>query len=80
MVVYQGIVHNGTITIEGSDLPPDGTRVQITVISGEAYEERGITVADLLKADFIGAWADRDDIGDTATFAEELRRHSQRRG
>jgi hypothetical protein len=80
MVTLQGIVQNGTITIEGGELPPDGTRVQITVIGDKTQEVRGISGKELLESGIVGIWADRDDIGDTATFAEELRRRSEKRG
>jgi glycerol kinase len=50
------------------------------VLDENADEPAGITGAELLAAEFIGAWKDRDDIGDTAEFADELRRKSQKRG
>lgn len=37
------------------------------------------TLGDFLDSEFFGMWADRDDIGDSATFARELRERASRR-
>lgn len=39
----------------------------------------GGTVGDLLASDFIGAWADRDDMVDALEFAREMRRRAEQR-
>jgi len=51
----------------------------VVVSDGTAADVRGITGAELLASGIVGMWADREDIGDTAAFAEELRRRSERR-
>lgn len=38
------------------------------------------TFGDLLQSSVCGAWADRDDLGDSVEFARELREKSWRRG
>ena len=76
---YIGHVHNGKILLEGDATLPEGARVVVSLVDDDAQVE-GITGAELLAADFIGAWADREDIGDTAKFAEQLRRRSGHRG
>lgn len=39
----------------------------------------GPTLGDFLDSEFFGMWSDRDDIGDSATFARELRERASRR-
>ncbi len=41
--------------------------------------QRGITAAELLASDFVGMWADREDIGDTMHFARKLRKQAETR-
>ncbi len=77
---YLGRVHKGKIHLEGDTYLPEGSQVLVTVLDEGAGESEGITGAELLAAEFIGAWKERDDIGDTAEFAAELRHHSQKRG
>jgi hypothetical protein len=77
---YAGRVHNGQIDIEGKVTLPEGAQVIVTVLDHESqWMDQGITGEELLAAPFIGAWADRDDIGDTAEFAEKLRSRSNER-
>jgi hypothetical protein len=49
----------------GSERPPSGSRE--------------LTARDLLQSDLLGLWADRDDIGDSLSFARQLRRQAERR-
>lgn len=81
MTTYMGVVQNGQIHLEGDLTLPEGTRVTITVHAedDDSGEPQGITGAELLKAPFVGVWADRDDIGDTAEFVDKLRRRGERR-
>ena len=37
---------------------------------------RELTARDLLQSDLVGLWADRDDIGDSLSFARHLRRQA----
>ena len=39
-----------------------------------------MTARDLLQSDLVGLWADRDDIGDSLSFARRLRRQAEYRG
>jgi hypothetical protein len=79
MTTYEGFVQNGQIHLDGDEHLPEGARVIVTLVGDDPGEVRGITGEELLAAPFIGVWADRDDIGDTAEFAEELRRRWQSR-
>jgi len=75
--IYRGVVKDGRIVLEGDESLPDGTRVFVQLVTEQ--ESAVIPASDLLNAEFIGEWADRDDIGDTAEFAERLRQQSNRR-
>lgn len=75
--MYRGVVKDGQIVLEGGESLPDGTRVFVRLVTEQ--ESAVISAHDLLNAEFIGEWADRDDIGDTAEFAERLRQQSNRR-
>lgn len=71
---YLGRVHNGRIDLEENVTLPEGTQVIVSVLDdNDQIIDQGITGEELLAAPFIGARAGRDDIGDTAEFAEDLR-------
>jgi hypothetical protein len=79
MTVYYGTIRDDGQIQADVDLVQDaGRRVKIEFID-EPGKAQGITIKELRNAPFIGEWADRDDIGDTAEFAEKLRERSQRR-
>jgi hypothetical protein len=79
-VAYRGTVQDGQIRLQTDQPLPEGAEVVVVVVSdGTAADVRGITGAELLASGIVGMWADREDIGDTAAFAEELRRRSERR-
>ena len=40
---------------------------------------RELTARDLLQSELVGLWADRDDIGDSLSFARQLRKHAEHR-
>jgi hypothetical protein len=40
---------------------------------------RELTARDLLRSELVGLWADRDDIGDSLSFARTLRQQAERR-
>ena len=40
---------------------------------------RELTARDLLQSELVGLWADRDDIGDSLSFARQLRRQAEQR-
>jgi len=41
---------------------------------------REMTAHDLLQSELVGIWADRDDIGDSLSFARRLRQQAEYRG
>ncbi|MGF1506033.1 MAG: hypothetical protein ACFB51_13020 [Anaerolineae bacterium] len=79
---YRGTVVNGQIQWQDEPQLPDGAEVEMTVVDqpDNPAAIRGITGAEMLASGIVGLWADRDDIGDTVAFAEELRRKSEQRG
>jgi len=40
---------------------------------------RELTARDLLQSELVGLWADRDDIGDSLSFARRLRQQAEHR-
>jgi hypothetical protein len=38
-----------------------------------------LTARDLLQSDLVGLWGDRDDIGDSLSFARQLRQQAEHR-
>jgi hypothetical protein len=84
MYSYRAVMQeDGHIQIKGDAEIPAGTELIVTVIGEsedeEDIEEEGISAADLLNSGLVGMWADRDDIGDSAEFAEKIRRRWERR-
>lgn len=81
--IYKGKVQNGEIQLEDVDRLPEGAQVVVTVVvseqNGEEIQERGITGAEILASGLVGMWSDRDDIEDSAEFADKLRRKWERR-
>jgi hypothetical protein len=77
---YLGRVHHGRIDLENNARLPEGSQVLVVILDEQGNQPEGITGAELLAAEFIGEWKDRDDIVDTAEYVEELRRKSQKRG
>jgi hypothetical protein len=45
----------------------------------ERARPRKMTARDLLQSDLTGMWADREDIGDSLTFARQLRQQAEYR-
>jgi hypothetical protein len=45
----------------------------------QAKASKGFAMRDLLNSDLVGMWADREDIGDTLTFARKLRYEAEHR-
>jgi len=77
-VHLHGVVKNhGQILIK--DLPfKDGQRVEL-IVRPEGKAKRGKRypkVRDLIECGFIGMWEGREDIGDSAVFARQLRERS----
>jgi hypothetical protein len=58
-----------------------GQRIEMIVLPDADQIERPALTADrLLASGVIGIWRDRDDLGDSADYARELREQAQRRG
>jgi bifunctional DNA-binding transcriptional regulator/antitoxin component of YhaV-PrlF toxin-antitoxin module len=64
-----------------SNLPlKRGQRVELVVRSeGEPAVPPPLTADRLLATTLIGLWADREDLGESSTFARQLRDEAQRR-
>jgi hypothetical protein len=76
------LVLHGVITADGrlemqvpEGLPPGPVEVELRLPDLPL-----LTSEDLLASELVGLWADRDDIGDSVTFAESLRKRASRRG
>ncbi len=59
------------------DVPAGEADVVVTVSPKE--HEPGSTASDLLSSEIFGMWSDREDIGDSAAFALELRKRAWKR-
>jgi hypothetical protein len=80
MLAYRGVVKNGTIRLGRGRVLPEGAQVVVVVMQDPSPDEvRGVTGAELLASGLVGLWADREDIGDSAGYAQELRRNAERR-
>jgi hypothetical protein len=57
-----------------------GQRVELLVLTESSAPERPLLTADdLLASEIIGLWADRADLGESTTFARQLREQAQHR-
>lgn len=82
-VTVKGYIKNGKLEV---DLPEnvEDCEVEVTVaVVAEAEETlspeemlqfEGKTLGEILDSRLVGTWSDRDDITDSGTFVEELRR------
>lgn len=72
--IKQKVEVDGQISLTG--LPVHrGDDIEVTVRVGRKdIPEHGMTVAELLASDFIGMWADREDMRDGAEGANKIRR------
>ena len=70
---------DGEITMRG--LPfKKGDRVEMILLpAGAATRERALTARRLRRSGLIGLWKGRSDIGDSATFARQLREQAEQR-
>lgn len=66
-----------TITLPG-DVPVGPADLIVSISTNGTHTVR--TFGDLLKSDLFGAWAHRDDIGDSVEFARRIREEAWRRG
>jgi len=61
------------------DVPTGPAEVVVIIVSSEAPSEAAGTAAEMLRSPLFGLWADRDDIGDSITFARHLRAQAEQR-
>lgn len=80
------IIHiQATIERDGevhlSNLPVKrGQQVELSIqITSVPVDGPRLTAQQLLASDLLGMWQDRTDIGDSITYARELREQAQRR-
>lgn len=70
---------DGEIHLSGLPLKR-GQRIEMIVLPEVDQLERSMLTADrLLASGLIGIWRDRDDLGDSAVYARQLRERAQRR-
>ena len=63
---------------EPLDLPKD-QRVEVDVRPLQPHDDQGMTARELATGEWVGAWANRDDITDSTEYVRELRRRIDRR-
>jgi hypothetical protein len=63
---------------EPVDLPKD-QQVVVEVQPAPAEERKPITAGELANSEIVGMWADREDIGDSVEFVNNIRRRIERR-
>ncbi len=80
VVAYQGTVQDGQIRMENDPVLPEGASVIVVLVEEATSKPKPLTMGELLESPLVGMWADRDDIQDSVTFAEELRRKAEQRG
>lgn len=79
MLAYRATYKNGQIQIEGEPDLDEGDELIVTVVKSQKNSEVHGTVQQIRESGMIGMWADRDDIGDSEKFADDLRRRAERR-
>jgi hypothetical protein len=75
--IFTTIEQDGELRL--SNLPlKRGQRVELVVrTEGDAVDRPALTAERLLATKLVGLWADRDDLGDSAAFARQLREAAQ---
>ncbi len=70
---------DGEMTLRG--LPfKKGDRIELILLpAGATTRERALTARRLRRSGLIGLWKSRSDIGDSVTFARQIREQAQRR-
>lgn len=78
--IHTTIDQDGEIHLDNLPLKR-GQRVELIVLpeTVESQLDRSLTAAALLNSELVGLWADREDIGDSASFARHLRNQAQQR-
>ncbi len=79
--VHQIVDKQGEILM--TDLPFQlGQQVEVIILSQPVtkIKKNRLTVGQFRQSGLIGLWKDRDDIGDSAVYARQLREQAQQRG
>ena len=79
--VQQVITEDGKVSITG--LPyKKGQFLEVILLPQplRTVIRSRLTVRQLRRSGLIGLWKDRDDLGDSVTYARQLREQAQRRG
>jgi hypothetical protein len=77
--IYTTIEHDGELRLDNLPLKK-GQRIELLVLPEPLQTTRPfMTADDLLVSPLIGLWDNRSDIGDSTTFARQLRERAQRR-
>ncbi|RKZ48211.1 MAG: hypothetical protein DRR16_13750 [Candidatus Parabeggiatoa sp. nov. 3] len=79
--VHQIVDKQGEILM--TDLPFQlGQQVEVIILSQPVtkIKKARLTVGQFRQSGLIGLWKDRDDIGDSAVYARQLREQAQQRG
>ena len=63
---------------EPLDLQKD-QKVELTIQALSNEEKKYMTGAELANSEIVGMWKDREDIGDSTEFVNQLRRRIERR-
>ena len=75
---YQGVVHDGQLKLDDEAALPEGARFTLLLADDDQADiPEGITGEQILQSGIVGLWAHRDDITDSAAFAEQLRRSAE---
>lgn len=73
---------DGRLHILGDVNLPKSRRLLITILDEQPIQPAiadAFTAVELLASDLIGLWEHRDDIDDSTTYAQQLRRIAERR-
>ena len=74
------VLSDGTLQVSNIPFKPgDEVIVSIRKKSGKGQKKQGITAAEILASDFVGSWADRDDLPDSPVYARTLRENAEKR-
>ncbi len=76
--LHRIVEHDGEIHLTG--LPCEkGQPVELFIRFGTPRNKRRLTAKRLLRSGLIGLWKDRQDLGDSAAYARQLREQAQTR-
>ncbi|MCA0454969.1 MAG: hypothetical protein LCI00_13435 [Chloroflexi bacterium] len=74
-IILRGVIDDkGQLQVDTVvDLPPGPVEIEI-----RSEVPSAITSEQILASDFVGMWADRDDLGDSIEYARHLRQRASR--